>query len=376
MSNNLNYINHGHENINYGPDTILISANHLKKIKSSYNNDIDEISVHILNIIRENNISLFIPIDSIDHAYQSFESMINYDSSKIIKRNKSKNLNHIKFYASEKKLSNASSNHFHEQDRINSVLKGKISTQSAYDSNSHLLQVLKEILCQIKDTQPISRRTLKDYTEKLYPAIPQFPPLTAKYIIDNHTTIGGRVLDINCLWGDKLSGFLASEKAESYVGMSSCLSEGTVENYINQIDQFSLNDEKEVSIIFDKCESYDYSSFYDEGGFDLVFSSPERFDYQSHDYSRLSAERYNKFDDWKNKYLKRTLVRAWNALNVNGYMVIHTSNYRKDIDITGFLMSSIKNQLRPMEMPTIGIEVSHGERKTIEPMFVWKKITK
>jgi len=128
----------------------------------------------------------------------------------------------------------------------------------------------------------------------------QFKPNVAKALYD---MVGAKnVLDISAGWGDRLCGFMASEKGEHYVG---------------------IDPRKENHPI--PAEDMDYSEYTDY--FDIVFSSPPYFNVERYSYDDTQSwVRYNNIDAWNKLFLHKTIEKVWPTIRKGGYLAINIAD--------------------------------------------------
>ena len=203
----------------------------------------------------------------------------------------------------------------------------------------------------------------------------QFRPSAAKTIYDLFEA--KNVLDFSAGWGDRLCGFLASD-AESYYGVDP--NADAVAKYCDMIE--ALGDERDVTIFNECAEDVDYG----DKKFDLVFTSPPYFDLERYTTEdNQSWKRYKKLDAWLEGFLFKSIEKAWNHLEKNGYLIINISDVychhviNKICDPMNDFISSLNKshyigcwgyemRRRPNSK---SLEGRIG--KFAEPMWIWRK---
>ena len=146
----------------------------------------------------------------------------------------------------------------------------------------------------------------------------QFRPTSAKFLYE--TFQAKRVLDPSAGWGDRLSGFLASEKTEHYVGIdpNSLLHPC----YEKQFEFYNTAVNKKADFICSPAEDADLSKYKEY--FDFIFTSPPYFDAERYSTeSTQSFNRYSNIDTWLEGYFKPTLKNCWDSLAYGGRIAIN-----------------------------------------------------
>lgn len=205
----------------------------------------------------------------------------------------------------------------------------------------------------------------------------QFRPSTAKLIYNHFES--KHVLDISSGWGDRLTGFLASD-ALSYTGIDP--NARLVKGYQDQIRSARrLKIYKDVELLQACSEEVCYSD-----KFDLVFTSPpyycaERYTHENNQ----SFKKFRKLEDWLKSYLFISLKEAWSALKVGGYMIINISDVYLHHVINRICdpMNEFINTLKGSEyIGAIGYQMAvrpnsaatrNGNGIFCEPMWCWRK---
>lgn len=214
----------------------------------------------------------------------------------------------------------------------------------------------------------------------------QFKPSVARYLYE---LFGAkRVLDPSAGWGDRLSGFLASNCTEHYVGIDPNTAMHPC--YQKQFEFYSQRVNKRADFIHAPAEDADLSGYKEY--FDFVFTSPPYFDaerYTTEDTQ--SFARYPHIDRWLQGFMRPTLRKCWDSLAQGGTMVInivdvyndhHKGTYKICKPILDF-MATMPNchyqgvigyqmSVRPNRNQN---ENAHFADRTpqAEPMWIWTK---
>ena len=215
----------------------------------------------------------------------------------------------------------------------------------------------------------------------------QFKPNVARYLYE---LFGAKkVLDPSAGWGDRLSGFLASNCTEHYVGidpnskMHPC--------YRKQFDFYSQRvGGKRADFIHSPAEDVDLSEYKEY--FDLVFTSPPYFDAERYTTEKTqSFARYDSAEKWLNGFMFPTLKKGWESLREGGVMIINIVDVYNDHNkgcyrICKPMLDFMATQPNCHYQGVIGYHMSvrpnrnqsfnsHFAERTpqAEPMWVWSK---
>ena len=107
--------------------------------------------------------------------------------------------------------------------------------------------------------------------------------------------------------------------------------------------------------------------------YDIVLSSPPYFDLEIYDISNNSSqsiESYPSFDKWMVRFLFVSLKKAWDALKMGGYLVLHLGDTRSlnMCEATNIFIGSLNNS---EWLGTVG--VYGGSFNNKRPVWIWKK---
>ena len=148
----------------------------------------------------------------------------------------------------------------------------------------------------------------------------QFRPSTAKSLINSFQA--KKVLDPSAGWGDRLSGFLASD-AEHYVGIDPNSSMHPC--YQKQFEFYNRAVNKKAEFICSGSENADLSEYKEY--FDLVLTSPPYFDTERYtDEETQSIVKHSNFDNWMKGYFFPTLDKCWDSLAEGGRIILNIND--------------------------------------------------
>ncbi len=144
----------------------------------------------------------------------------------------------------------------------------------------------------------------------------QFRPSAAKAVYEHFNA--KYVLDFSSGWGDRLTGFLASD-ARYYQGVDP--NANLLEGYHGLANEF--NGPRTVLHTVGGAENQGYPN----RCFDLVFTSPPYFNVERYTQEEnQSFKRYKKIDQWLEGFLFPSLKSAWWGLDFGGHMAINISD--------------------------------------------------
>lgn len=336
----------------------------------------DEIKKLISDAIGNNNLPM--PMREIDvaEAKENFE-VLKSDTTEPIKGlwfpRYDYNRPLTEYYFPISRVGNLTSDYFHQENRW---CCDSINAPSPYRTwhSERFRWTLLNALWTLK-VKSVTSRTLRTAIGLRKYIASQFRPSTAKAVYNYF--YAERVLDISSGWGDRLSGFLASD-AERYVGVDPNVN--LIEGYQKQIDMF--NTDKSVKMISGCAESVDYG----DEMFDMIFTSPPYFNIERYTQeSNQSFKKYKKLDVWLNEFLFVAIENAWNHLERNGLLILNISDVysnhkiNKICDPMNDFIATLPNATYNMCMgyqmakrPNSGA-LKNKEGKFAEPMWVWSK---
>jgi len=171
----------------------------------------------------------------------------------------------------------------------------------------------------IKNFETILRIGSKGYATK--PA--NFPIETVQDIL-NRYNINNNWYDYSCGWGDRLLGAL----------YKNCNYYGTDPNYmlVDRLKQMA-KDYQQIMYLHNVVDIRPIGSeeFVEEwvGKMGLAFSSPPYFALEDYKIGKQSYNENVTYEQWKNGYLKQTMLNIHKYLIDNGYFILNINNYDK-----------------------------------------------
>ena len=151
-----------------------------------------------------------------------------------------------------------------------------------------------------------------------------FRPVVAKQIYDRYCPDNAVVLDPCGGWGGRMLGAYCSEKVRRYDCVDAC--EQTCKGLEKVKDKFSeIIRGKEVNVKFGAFED----NSVEEGFYDMVFTSTPYFlkEHYSDDATE-SCNRYSKYDDWRNGFLKPFVEKSFRCLKKGGAFAVNIDDVK------------------------------------------------
>ena len=297
-------------------DEIVIDSIAWNSIKSKHSKDkiIDDINT----VIQSKNIIFPIKNHTLDEAIADFKTLQKEDCLPLIHEGKfthryEYNTPFSDYYISSSLSGLKSSNYFNfdarmECDSINSP--SPVRTWNSVAFRKSLLGALFSL--KLKEVNSKSFATciaMRKYIAS------QFRPSAAKCIYQLFQA--ENVLDFSSGWGDRLSGFMATDTTKRYVGIDP--STKLFNGYSNQIKEYSKFTSKSISMINSTAED----AVIDEE-FDLIFTSPPYFNIERYTQDKnQSFKMYKKLDIWLEKFLFFSISKYWNNLKEGGILAIN-----------------------------------------------------
>lgn len=340
----------------------------------------DEIKQYISDTIENENLEL--PYRNIlhDEAIDDFFSLIDFDTSKLVKFDKFFSRYEYKYpfndiYIDGSNVGNKSSDYFHQENRFKCDSINAPSPFRSWTIERFRLTLLNALWTlkfdHINNTKMRSAIGLRKYIAS------QFKPSVAKCMYDLFNA--RNVLDLSAGWGDRLAGACASSSVLSYTGVDPSVV--AQECYNLQIDEY--RSDTDITLISKPSEDIDK---YDRM-FDFIFTSPPYFIMER--YSKddtQSWQRYKKLDKWLNEYLFKTLEVAWNHLEVGGRLALNISDVYCNHTVNKICdpMNNFIDTLPNSEyVGAIGMRMAKRPNSKsakdgifAEPIWIWKKLNK
>ena len=280
----------------------------------------DEIKKMLSDLIEDNNLPLPYAEISLEDAIKDFNKLKETDCSSLIQEKEfftryEYNRHLVPIIINQSNVGNKSSNYFHQRSRW---LCDSINAPSPYRTwaTEKFRLTLFNALWTLK-FEEINNNKLRSAIGLRKYIASQFRPSAAKAIYQ--WTNAKSVLDFSSGWGDRLSGFMACDHTERYVGIDP--NARLFEGYQKQIDMFGTG--KEIQMVNDCAENLEYTP----EQFDLVFTSPPYFDIERYTQeTNQSWKKYKKLDNWLNSFLFDVLGKAVDSLKKDGKMLINISD--------------------------------------------------
>ena len=250
------------------------------------------------------------------------------------------------------------------------------------------------------------------------PAV-NFPPLTARYLYERYTDHINideledkqlNIYDPSSGWGGRILGAMSSKKQIHYVG-----TDPNTDNFIDEVgisryeyvanfynnevlggNDFWDTEHKNTFHYFQMGSEHigDHPDFQQyKGKLDMVFTSPPYFDREQYsEDEEQSYKSYPQYDDWRDNFLKPTLVNAYESLRNDRYLLwniadikIGTNKFhpleQDSIDILLSLGADYQGKLKMLMTSMVGVNQSkvknavkvNGKYLKYEPIFVFYK---
>lgn len=357
---------------------IYISESEWTHLNSTHSTE--EIKKMISDTIEEHNIPM--PLRNINHvdAIDDFLALSSMKSNTIVKNEEwvtryeySYPLSSVLFKATN--IGNKSSDYYHQYNRW---MCDSVNSPSPYRTwnNEKFRLTLLNALWSLK-VKSVDMGTLRTCIGLRKYIASQFRPSAAKALIEYFNAES--VLDFSSGWGDRLSGFMASN-ATHYTGVDP--NSNLLDSYDKQIELFGGN--KNIEMIEGCAEEVVYDRKYN-----LVFTSPPYFNIERYTQDNTqSFKRYKKIEDWNKGFLFPAIENAWNSLEENGIMAINISDVYSGHKVNNICdpMNDFISTLNNAEyIGCYGYEMrkrpNSGALKNkvgvfAEPIWIWKKRTK
>lgn len=284
-------------------------------------------------------------------------------------------------------IGNKISNKFFQRERFKGSQNGKPSPYQVWKDDKKREVLFSSMIKLNKLSHKKNDAQLRAAMRLYYAVVPQFKVDSAKFIYDYF--MSKHVLDFSAGWGDRLTGFLAAEHTQSYVGIDPNRAlKKCFRNLLNFFSGFKVNSKprdiinnesstktnvlnKDIQIIYKPAES---STIHKR--FDTIFTSPPYFELEKYSNDKTqSNEKYKMLDEWLDKFLFATLRKYLPMLD--GVLVLQISDYKKGklrVEIVKPLMKFMKKEFPEFTYKGfITIETKGRFSNYIyEPMFVWK----
>ena len=249
-------------------------------------------------------------------------------------------------------LINNITDYFSEKMRIKCNFKGHISTLDYWKKNKQ--NIINNLLKRKKNINIYNIRENIFFNHKLCNNF----RITVCLAILNYFK-PKKWLDISAGWGDRLLSAIFY-KISKYVSCDPNLD--LHESYEKIINTF-LPETKKKNFIIHK-NGFLEAPIKDK--FDIVFSSPPFFDLEIYsNYNENSLKKIKTEDDWINKFFIPSLIKSYNYLKKNGYMILYMGGSKKVMDCMHKLDDIMDYK---------GIIYYYDVNRNPRAIYVWKKI--
>lgn len=303
---------------------------------------------------------------TIEEAKADFKKLLEFDS-RIIKRGEWSTRYEYLYpkidrYIDISNVGLQSSNHFHFEARMCCD-----SINSPSPIRSWFNPKFKEGLykCKIANGNMRTAIAMRKYIAS------QFRPTAAKALYNAFKAV--HIFDPCMGWGDRLSGFLASN-AESYTGLD--VNPHLFLGYQRQLGEFNIG-QKTVDIYLERAEK-----FSTDRKFDFIFTSPPYFDVERYEGMWQSHNSYKTLDSWLKNFLFKMLNTCMDSLEVGGHIAINISDVYAHHTINKICDPMVKHVLKNKQMKykgCIGYRMAkRPNSKAVgdifcEPIWIFKK---
>ena len=245
------------------------------------------------------------------------------------------------------------------------------------------------------------------------PAV-NFPPLTARLLYEKMTDHIEQdeplnIYDPSAGWGGRILGAMASKKRIHYIGTDPNtdnfipgLNKTRYEYVADFFNQHGLEtnpfweEEKNTYHVFQEGSEHignhpDFQQY--KGKLDMVFTSPPYFDREQYSEDEAqSFKSYPMYHDWRDNFLKPTLINAYESLRNDRYLLWNIADIKTgkvtfqpleqdSIDIIESLGGVYKGKLKMLMASMIGVDQTNVKNSVVvdgvslkyEPIFVFYK---
>ena len=264
---------------------------------------------------------------------------------------------------------NVISDHFIEDVRLKAI---HFDQQKTYDDQCSPLQIwesdhhIKDVLWECLTHPIITYQVLREALYHNAVECNLFRPTWAKSLIE--IVVGKDKpdlswLDISAGWGDRLLTAMALNINYTGYDPNNKLKRG----HDRMIEMFG--DKNKHQVHYQPFETSDVG----QEIYDIVLTSPPFFDveiYDAHSPTQ-SINRYPTFVEWMTRFLFVSLIKAWQALKVGGYLILNVGD-SKTVHITEPMLLFIEKELEGSSFE--GVIGTDGHSGHPRPTWVWKKL--
>lgn len=315
---------------------------------------------------------------SIADAEKDFNDLKELDSKSLIKEGDVFSRYNYRWdiggkYIDSSNVGNKSSNFYHQELRYKCDSINAPSPYRTWNDKKFFFTLLNGLwTLKVKE---INSDTLRNCIALRKYIASQFRPSSAKAMYEYFNA--KKVLDFSSGWGDRLSGAMATDYVEEYVGIDP--NSNLFDGYSKQIEKFGNG--KNIKMIAQPAEDALDDLEYNP---DLVFTSPPYFIIERYSKdSTQSWQRYKKLDNWLNMFLFPVIEKSWNLLIDGGHMAINISDVycnhtiNQICDPMNDFISSLKNSKKVDNINyRMAKRINSNSSKDgifVEPVWTWKK---
>lgn len=258
------------------------------------------------------------------------------------------------------------SDYFIEDVRLKSKRYDQIySILQCWETDNCLEIILASAL---KTKEYITPVTLRDSIYETLQETGTFSPTRARALVKlvlGENTKNKKWLDISSGWGDRLLAAMSLDMIYTGFDPNIELKEG----HDKMIELFGSNSKQKIYYEpFEKAEI-------PNGQYDIILTSPPFFDVEKYSTEQKgqSILNYPKFNDWVVKFLFASLIKAWDNLKENGFLILHLG------DTTKLNISEMTNIFIEKNLPGASWEGVIGissEYENYRPVWCYKKLSR
>ena len=209
----------------------------------------------------------------------------------------------------------------------------------------------------------------------------QFKPSMAKTVYD--MTDAKTVLDTSMGWGDRLTGFFASN-AETYIGCDP--NPNTFKVYKDMVEFFSKRSKTKKTVKMYNCGAENLP-WDDIGDIDCAFTSPpyfatERYNEGGENEDAQSWKKFSEYERWRDEFYLPVSEKSFNALNDTGHLLVNIMNpkvknkvYPSCCELVDHLRPHFRGQIgmrimqRPQGKSVFSDEDGNFDKKQLQEFF-------
>ena len=173
------------------------------------------------------------------------------------------------------------------------------------------------------------------------------------------------VLDFSAGWGERLLSCIFCDVEYTGIDPNTRLFEG-----YNKIIELFAKDKSKYNLINSSFEDVNINKTYD-----MIFTSPPYFDIETYSNNNTqSLSRYKTEKDWTDFFLKKALKKAYEHLNIGGYMCININQKNKK---ENYVQEMLDYVYTFPNMYFYGV-IGYSDQKITkpQPIWIWRKSEK